>query len=138
MISLLILWIIVMFVIQILIIRKYEVKEKALLKKRLIVLEISQKAMDVLKKMICERNVNEDANIYETEMVKYIRDDLLECLAFGEFPVHGLIRAHPYIILKYPEVFELVGRYADKNTSALWEVKKEQVEYAMKSENGGT
>lgn len=113
-----------MIVIQILIVRKHKVKEKELERKRQTVVEVSRIAMNVLVNLLCEQELDKESKMCADELVRYIRDDLLECLALGELPEYGIIRAHPYIVLKYPEIFEEIEKCAGYHVKALWNWKK--------------
>lgn len=110
-------------IIESLIIKKYKVNKKEAAENRRTVLQLSEAAMEILLTSLHEQEGETD--ICQTELIRYVKDDLLECLVSGGLPVYGLIGAHPCIILKYPEIFRRMEEFTRADVKEFHERRME-------------
>ena len=89
-----------LFVLQILIMRKYYVKLIKMAELRRKILCVSKLLIEIQLELLRKRGFC-DVTSFEVEIAKYLKDYLLKCLAEDEAPSGAIVAVYPYIVRKY-------------------------------------
>lgn len=60
---------------------------------------------------------------FETEIAKYLEDYILGCLVEGRIFADGKLKIHPYVLIKYPEIFTMYDDM-EKNSAVQTEIER--------------
>lgn len=120
-----------LFVLQILIIRKYYVKLKKMAELRRKIICVSKLLIEIQLELLRKRGFN-DVTSFEVEIAKYLKDYLLGCLAEGRVPSGAIVTVHPYIVRKYPVAFEEIWDLASCEAESIWKMNEVHMEHVIK------
>ncbi len=126
--------VVIFFLIELLILWMGWKKCKAirLAERRKRLLDVMEAFAVIQIELLRKRGFGDDT--FEIEIAKYLKDYLLDCLVRGRAPSSAKLAVHPYIVLKYPAVFEKLRDIVPVPYEAegVWKMKKAHMEDVVK------
>lgn len=114
---------------------KVKNSEQQQVKRRKELLLLSQQLIYIQICLLMARKEN-DKFFFEIEIARYMKDYLLECLTDNWRSRNGTAYVHPYVVLKYPDlfcIFEMDDKEKQSLERVLWHMEQETDDFERQS-----